>query len=289
MLELGRLEEAENFSRQAVQILRPILDKDHARLVFNIKFLNGILLARGKWDESEALLKDCIARSPENAEYLSYLGGFYARRGRWADAIPYLRRANSADPQGDFFTQQLCVALLQVGRTNEYLEICRRQLKKYAMTREAGIADKAAKMSLLLPMDGTDIERAGQLADVASATSTPAYVAPWFQLCKSLAELRRGHFDSAVDWSARSLSQTVAQPQCRAAAQFIQAMAQKQIGRAEAARDALSSGKNIIATAKDFTAGDFGDNWQDWFIADFLRREAEALIDGKVAITPPAK
>jgi hypothetical protein len=61
-------------------------------------------------------------------------------------------------------------------------------------------------------------------------------------------------------------------------------MAHHQLQHADAARDALAASAEILRTnlGQDDSI-DPGGNWNDWIIAKTLWREAQELIEGKVA------
>ncbi len=135
------------------------------------------------------------------------------------------------------------------GRYDEYRQHCHRFLERASGTREFGVADKAAKAALLLPVDGDDFDRACQLADFA-ATAQPASLLPWVRFGKALAEYRRGHFESAIDWADRAVSSSDERTApAQAGDYFIQACAYSQLRRIELARAALAKGNAFVQQA----------------------------------------
>jgi hypothetical protein len=140
---------------------------------------------------------------------------------------------------------------------------------------------------LLLPTDGADLERAAALAErvasSAAATSADA-VAPWFHLCKAMAELRRGRFESAVDCARRVTANRQAVRETQVAAIFISAYAYARLGHSESARDALARGEALAART---TRNVITESQRDWLVADLLRRQAEQALSSEGGAAKP--
>jgi tetratricopeptide (TPR) repeat protein len=286
LMKQGKLGEAETTAREVVEFDRRVLGKDHIARAFAIGLLGHVLMVRGKWDQAEALFKEELDASPSNARYWDLLGELNCRRGDWQPGVEQLSRAVELDP-GDVGSRAplfLAVALVKAERYDEYRRHCHRLLEGCRDTHEFGDADKAAKSSLLLPVDGADFDRACQLADFAATATEPKSLLTWVWFGKSLAEYRRGHFDSAIEWANRALS-------CRqednapapAGEYFIQACAYARKGQLEPARNAIAKGNGFVQQARPGVPSDFGGFWADWAIADLLREEAEKLLADKPA------
>jgi tetratricopeptide (TPR) repeat protein len=282
----GMLDEAEAAAREVLEFDRRVLDKDHVGRVLAVAFLGHVLMVRGKWDQAEILFKEALDASPSNARYWELFGELNARRGHWQAAAEQYTRVVELDPSedGNRGSSFLAVALVKTGRYDEYRQHCHRFLERASGTHEFGVADRAAKAALLLPVDGADFDRACQLADFAATATQPASLQRWVRFGKALAEYRRGHFDSAIDWTDRANSSSNERTSpARAGDYFIQACAFGRLRQMESARAALDKGNEFVQQAREQIPVDFYGNWGDWTIADLLRQEAEKLLAEKPA------
>ncbi len=268
--------EAEATIREAIDIVRPVVDPDHLTMTSYMAFLSHILIELGKWDEAETLLKTSVAGAPTSAAYRNALGNYYARRGRWAEAAQELQREASLCTDPAYVPLFPIVALLEAGQVNDCEELWRTYAKRHANTREFIVADKMAKAGLLLPLDEADLALAGRLADYASTAKEPAWLVPWTQFVKALAELRRSHLETAMDWCSQCLNNSSAIPPCRAGVYFVQAITAARLNHAADARKSIAAGKRLMAARADSELGNYWGYWPDWAIADLLRHEAEA-------------
>jgi eukaryotic-like serine/threonine-protein kinase len=284
LMEQGKLDEAEATAREVVDFDRRVLDDDHISREFAVALLGHVLIVRGKWEHAEALFKEALDASPSNAFYWDLLGSLNARHGNWQAAVEQFSRAvelarNADGNRGSLF---LAVALVQAGRFDEYRQHCHRFLEQCSGTHEFGDADKAAKAALLLPEDGADLDRACKLADFAATATEPKSFLGWVRFCKALAEYRRGHFDSAIDWANRAISSSMENnAPAQAGDYFIQSGAYAHLRQSESARAALAKGDEFVKQAHLRVSPDFSGAWADWAIADLLRQEAEELLADK--------
>jgi tetratricopeptide (TPR) repeat protein len=278
-LKLGGPERAEPTIREAVNLDGRLLDPNHPGRLLPLELLSHVLILQGKWDEAETECRQGVQSSPTNAGFRAILAGVYARRGQWTEAADELNEAVRLDPSRVHDSFKLAVALLKAGKRNDYLQHCHQFQERFANTRELSAADKVAKVSLLLPVEGADFERACRLADFAATATEPSSLVPWMWLVKALAEMRRGHFGSANDWVTRVIDHNITAPQRKTSACFIQAVALASLGRIAEAQAALNAGDEFMKAHQDEVTGNFAASWYDWAIADILREEARSLIE----------
>ncbi len=280
LMKQGKLDEAESTAREVVEFDRRVLDKDHIGRALAVGLLGHVLIERSKWEEAEALFKEALDASPSNYRYWQLLGQFNARRGNWPASVEQYSRAIELHPEvGDRSPLFLAVALVQAGHLDEYRQLCHRFLEQCSGTHEFADADKAAKAALLLPVDGADLDRACKLADFAATATEPKSLLGWVQFCKALAEYRRGHFTSAVDWANRAISSSMKDnAPAQAGDYFIQACAYAQLQQIESARAALGKGDELVKHAHTQVSPDFSGAWADWTIAELLHQEAKKLL-----------
>jgi len=215
-----------------------------------------------------------------------------ARVGRWTEAVADCLKANSLSVDGRGYSFDCAIVLLKTGHTDDYRRVCHAYLERVAADREFISADMAAKVSLLLPVDGADFERACQLADFAATETEPEWHVACVRLGKALADYRRRRFESARDWAQRAIASEGITPRQKSAAFFILAASSASLDDHASAESALDRGEDLIKTDRDAFSHVFGDTWCDWTIADILRSEAAAVIS-KTASTglaqPPAR
>jgi tetratricopeptide (TPR) repeat protein len=167
-------------------------------------------------------------------------------------------------------------------------------LKSFIKPDGANAAEHVAKLALLAPLAGAELEAAGRLADLAAAAEYADGNLRWRQFVKGLAEFRRGRFANAVEWQRKVLLANAkralpgwtreAERNSSAAAYFVLAMAHQQSRQIEEAQSALAKGVEIVQTqVPPLATGDIGRDWPDWLIAHILLREAQALIEGQPA------
>jgi tetratricopeptide (TPR) repeat protein len=292
LLKEGKLDEAEAIARENVDFSHRVYDKDHINREFYLGLLGHVLMVRGKWDEAEALFKEALDASPSNSRYWQQLGDLNARRGDWKSAVQQLTRTVELEPgeDGNRGSLSLAVALVQAGQLNEYRQHCHQFLERNRDTHEFGDADKAAKAGLFLPVDGADLDLACKLADFSATATEPKSFIGWAQFCKALAEYRRGHFDSAIDWAARAIASSIEEnAPAQAADYFIQAGAYAHLQQIESSRAALAKGDEFVQQARQQISGDFIGSWPEWAIADHLRQEAEKSLSDKPAAEAKSK
>jgi hypothetical protein len=280
----NRSDEAKAAATEAVELGRKLFRKDHRSLSLAIELLTGILITRGDWSEAEAAIRRAVAESPTSPVLWCDLGYFEARRSQWAAATADFARALELDPHGlkgstpcyTFFA--LAIALLRTDRVEEYRQLCHRFLEWSANTREFPVANNVAKLSLLLPVEGADFDRACQLADFTATANDASETMSWYAHCKALADYRRNRFDSALDWANRAITNVSVGVHCKSATFFIQALAYARLRNVEAARAALAAGDNLVKEAHP-DPRDFGEWPCDWAIVDFLHSEAQKQIN----------
>jgi len=210
------------------------------------------------------------------------LGDCAAVDGTWSTAIRDFSRALELLPSSTDYPFNLGIVLLRSGDEDSYRLHCHEYLTHTATNGEFVSAERAAKVSLLLPVDGNDFTLACELADFAASVSDDQ----WGSLTKALAEERRGHHDAARRWTGRSVLQDPSNdPERAAAAWFIQALACVGLGDITSAQAALSKGDKLLARPR--SPAERWKTWRDLEIAKYLREQvAESFEDGPAAQQP---
>jgi serine/threonine protein kinase len=263
----------------------------HARAIRNAqiaRFLKDTLKAAGLEHESQLAeldnlfddtLLEAATDKAESARLLRLRGTLRARIGRWDEAATDCLKANEYSLDGEEFSFDSAIVLLKTGHVEVYRQVCHVYLAAVDADRDFLNADMAAKVSLLLPVDGPDFALSCELADYAITETDSALHLPCVRLVKALAELRRGRFALAQEWSLLAASSKSVTPRHRAAAKYIHASACARLQQLEQARSAFAAGDRLMKQYSEVFAGEFGDTWCDWAIADHLRVEAAQLIE----------
>jgi WD40 repeat protein len=179
----------------------------------------------------------------------------------------------------------LAFVLAYLGRVQEYQALCQRTVRDYQQTSNVQLAERTAKMCFFadLAQDPETLLQAGKLADFAIAKIDEALarmeahesLQPYAQHTKGIVEYRRGNYAEALDWCQKSLPGLSKNENgsCQATNLFFSAMAAHRLGKIEDAHKWLAEAQLTATAARADDA--------DWLIMDLVRREAEALIEGK--------
>jgi tetratricopeptide (TPR) repeat protein len=230
-----------------------------------------------------------MAKEPGRAELWGGRAGVLARLGRWREAAADLSKAIELKPSEPTGWYLLAPVLLEIGDRPGY-ELHRHQaLARFGQPQGPLAAERIARLALLTPASGAELETAGKLADDAAAVESADGGLPWRQLAEGLAAYRRGSFSNAVAWMRKARA-TAGRPNLpgwshemernvAAAGFLVEAMASHQMHDGGAARGALDRGIAIVGTQlPPPDSGDLGRDWPNWLAADILLRETKALI-----------
>ena len=163
---------------------------------------------------------------------------------------------------------------LQSNDQAQYERVCLELIRRFGNTDQVHIAERVSKIALLLPSSGVDATTPLQLADFSVANSKGSAALCWYQLAKGIAEYRRQHYEDAQVWLKRSLDtagKTAAY--CRALDHLFLAMSKHQLNDRTAATQSLEMADQILKAHPDP-----GNAWNDWIMANVVRREATELL-----------
>jgi tetratricopeptide (TPR) repeat protein len=230
-----------------------------------------------------------ITNQPQRSEL--YLGRANAlvRCGRRDEAVQDLAKAVELKPTSAPAWYGLAPLLLELGQQPAFLQRRREALTRFANPHGPSEAERIARIALLTPADGGELDSAASLADRAASANYADAGLPDRQLTESLAQYRRGQYADCVTWSGKVLTSAgnLAQPgwtherarNRTAEACLIQAMAYWKLQEPDNARSALAKGLDFVqAELPDFDAGDLGREWPDCLIVNILLREAKATV-----------
>ncbi len=285
LLKEDKLDEAEAIARENVDFSHRVYDKDHINREFYLGLLGQVLMVRGKWEEAETLFKEASDSSPSNGRYWEMLGDLNGRRGQWEAAVKQLTRSVELTPSGDHYNGAffLAVAQVQAGQLDEYRAHCHRFLNWCSDPRDNYGRYLAAVASLMLPVDGADLDRAMPICRYRRYSRAWRIAFQRIDVLQSAGRVSARAFVSAIDWAGRATSSSDeghAGP-AKAANYFIQACANAAIHEIEAGRAALARGNEIEKQIQSQASSEFMAKWADWTVANHLRQEAVKLLADK--------
>jgi tetratricopeptide (TPR) repeat protein len=170
-----------NRGPQAVKVLQDAQLKFPAENSLTFE-LAAVLEKQKKYAESEAVFRQLIAKDPDHAPALNYLGYMLAERGeRLDESVGYIKRALQIDPENSSFLDSLGWAYFKSGK----LDLAEEQLKRASeqlltnsvvqdhygdVLAKLGRYDQAiAAWTRALAGDGDSIDRSGVDKKIKSA------------------------------------------------------------------------------------------------------------------------
>ena len=284
--EAGRFADAARVQREALERSNDAKIKE--------AYISRLKLYESNTPYREAAANDLAPAADDRlamAALLRVRGTLCAQFAQWTLAASDLTKAIELNPTNDWNWYQLAPLLAQRGDAVAYRQHCHTMLARYSGTTNASIAERTAKVCLMLPWDGPDLAAADKLAETAVTIGATEVWVAYYQFVKGLAEYRQGRFDSAAEWERKALSEEGIDNPRDVQACMVLAMACHQLHQWDQARAALAKGGKIAeAKLPKLESGDLGSSWHDWIIAHALMREAKGLIEGEagggLGVTP---
>jgi tetratricopeptide (TPR) repeat protein/roadblock/LC7 domain-containing protein len=279
LAEAGRFAEAAGVQREALGLLNDAQSKEDYG-------------SRLKLYESNAPYRDAAANNltpaPEDhlgmAALLRARGTLCAQFAQWTLAAGDLTKAIALDPDEHWNWYQLAPLLLETGDAGGYREHCHAMLTRFGATTDPPIAERTAKVCLLLPLDAADLAAANKLAETAVTLGKDDDWVVYYQFAKGFAEYRQANFAQAVEWTRKALRQPGADYNRDIQAYSVLALALHRLNKVGEAREALSKATELAGTKlPKLDSRDLGPAWHTWIIAQTLLREAKALLEGPSA------
>jgi serine/threonine protein kinase/tetratricopeptide (TPR) repeat protein len=232
-----------------------------------------------------------IGKEPERADLYAGRAGVRARLGNWREAVPDLTRAVGLAPRTLDYLHQLAPLLVETADLPGYNRLRREALTQFAEADNPTAAGQVARLCLLTPAEGAELEATLKLANRAASAEYADRGLASRRLAKGLAEYRQGRLTESIDWMGKA--QVAAARRDRpgwtherernrvAAARLVQAMAYQRLTQGVAARATLTRAIELMQTQMPQPGyGDAGREWPDWLMVQILLREANGLIAG---------
>jgi len=272
--------EAETVFRESMSLARKKGNEDPEALA-DLERLLHALMPQKKLDESEKLLTEVLTPTfvthPTSAALLVQRIDLRGRQGRWADAAADSALVLKLEPDEHYDYHRLAALLAMTQNRPAYEQVCQQFSKKFSGTKDPFVAERLTEDCLLLPGSTVDLRAVDKLADTAVSDGSHDSALPYFQACKAMSNYRAGHYREAIDWAEKATKSSTADPQAKAKAFAVMAMANWQLGQKDAARAALANGDTLAPRQE---ATDLGDPWVAWIMARISLDEATKLIAG---------
>jgi len=186
------------------------------------------------------------------------------------------------NPSNHFLWHNDSVLLLQLGDVQGYRRDCREMLARFGQSSAPNVAERTAKTCLLAPGGVDDYGPVVRIAERALKGTEKHGDYKWFLLARGMADYRTAQYPGAIDWFRKSLSPGAEVPYRDGLAYLFLAMAQRQLGRADDARQALAKAHEMAQRFPKLEGGN-QTSWPDWLRFHVVRREAEKVIVQKSA------
>ncbi len=241
------------------------------------------LIATGNLSGDMEPMNQAIQLDPDDFLLVAERGVLYARQRRWSDAAADHARAAKRTRDTRIWLQAAALFVL-AGNERDYAQHCQEMLKHFEAHDQFGKAEQTSKACLLLA-DAVDLRKL-PLETVHRGLdddSAPNWILGWGFGTRALAAYRAGDAVKTVHWAHKSQETPAyaSKLQLQALVLSVLAVAQHQLEQPEDAQKALTQASELIDVhLPKLATGELGGTWHDWLIAEILRREAEAVING---------
>jgi WD40 repeat protein/serine/threonine protein kinase/tetratricopeptide (TPR) repeat protein len=246
---------------------------------------SSALIERGRWDEAERVVTEELEKRQNHAPTRALAERFYrqradadAGRGEWTRLAADYAQLLNLRPEDHTLWYWAGTVLAELGEAPAYQKHRRAMLERFGTTEDPMIAERTAKVCLLLPADADELKRLGALAERAVTHGVGRAELPYFHLVRGLAEYQRGNPDAGEGWLRKALSANDSW-NLTVPAHLILAMIQQQRGKPEEARESLARAVALFdRQAPRPGSSDYRGGWHDRLVCQVLRRQAEALL-----------
>ena len=257
-----------------------------------------------RFDEAADFVNQAAALAPDVANLHHYRAHLMERLNRWEEAAESRAAKVRLQPDDDMNFFRLCNAHLFNDDISAFREIWHQYKQRFVAGADTSplVYDRLAKSWLTHGQPGPEFDLALDYADKAyGAVEREERIGtqfrPYLTVCKGLAEYRRGNAQEAIGFlKAASLlfergnSGSSAIHREQGLVFFFSAMAYKDLGDDNAARDAYLEGLD----RQDYTRKEFGTSntytWSNWLLNEVAGREARQKLGiNEDDIDPPIR
>jgi tetratricopeptide (TPR) repeat protein/tRNA A-37 threonylcarbamoyl transferase component Bud32 len=232
-----------------------------------------------RWDEAFARV---LERRPEDGRLWLARGRRHSARRQFDQAVADYARAVDSRGLDDHVWLEYAAVRLLTGDEEGYRGMCAQLIERYGRTKEPSTAHKLARVCVL---SREPVATPGQLVQWAKPLAASQPAVAWPRHALGAAYYRAGQPERAAQFLGESLEAQRDWPGHVMTWAFL-ALADSRLGRAEKARQWLARTDQWLEKAGREIGIDpvsFPDEVYpaDWLIAQVLRREAAAQIDGE--------
>jgi hypothetical protein len=177
---------------------------------------------------------------------------------------------------------------LYLGDEEAHGRHCRQLLARFGQSRDPRVVADILWGALLVSDGGGGPQLFLQMADSCLKGTEQHTEYRWMVLAKGMAEYRASHFEQAIDW-LRKAERLLSSPSDKAGCHLFLSMAHQRWNRRDEARAAHKQALRYMQEAfgrLDRSQPERGP-WFGWIWCQVVRREAEALLEGKPAEPKP--
>ena len=229
------------------------------------------------------LLERQILLVPQAAPLMDARARLLARTGDWEEAGRQLDQLLEDQPNNLWARYRRTCLFLGTGNDDAYRSACSELLALSLDTSRPDIADRAARVCLLLPDAVGRPEVVEHLATIAMSGSPESPVYCYFALCGGMSHYRQGRYEQAAEWLTRSIDASKKRfRSCGPVAGYFLAMTRQQQGKQDRARQLLADAERHMRELRRDDPQTVNANWIDMLMCRRVAIEADELINGRV-------
>jgi serine/threonine protein kinase/Flp pilus assembly protein TadD len=226
-----------------------------------------------------------IEHQPDNAQLWLIRAHFWAQRGNWERAGSDFHQANARHPLDDIRDLgSWAIVQLRQGLVDGYAKTCRQMVDRFGQTDDPQQAAETCWLCALAPGPMMDQKSLVRLADRSRGQAPQD---GWSRRALGMALYRAGRMSEAISRLRDALDPGLLKKDEAAAtalAQLFLSMALQRLGEKQEATHLLAlASKAINRAARGEGRSCSGRGWQVWAACEVVRREAEAVSDGRAA------
>jgi eukaryotic-like serine/threonine-protein kinase len=282
LVDLGEFERAEQLIREAADHYRSSLGPTHRRTTDTLRQLAECQWAAGREQASIATVAE-VTRLLESAQdsfaamgpdWLDWEAKQSGKFGYWRPcAALHVRLLTQYRPGDPAVWARGAVATLMNRDLQAYGEVCQGMLRKWNTAADPGTNATLARVLLLIPSEGTQLEAACRPVDSLPVGDG---LLPSYPLLRGIADYRRGRWEQAELW-LQQVRSTNSHSVCLR--DYFAAMVRHQRGDKAGALANLQGANRSLETL--LKRGDLGWIWESDGRCVIARIEAERLILGR--------
>jgi WD40 repeat protein/tetratricopeptide (TPR) repeat protein len=237
---------------------------------------------RGAWDKVEADYVRAQELGPDSSFY-THWGHVYAQRGQWEEAEANFARALALGDLDTRLGKALALVRLQLGDTKGYRETCAGLLKRLSQDDSYLVVRRVVWTCWLSPAMGVEGAQQAEKALKANMALENRTEDNLGLFLVGVGHYRSDRFEEAMKPLDKASSKTGGSAYSSTVTCYFLAMAHHRLGHAAEARKWLDRAVEQTESAiKNHPASpSHPSQWGDYVQFQLLRREAEALIEGK--------